>query len=234
MRHFLAHSSFVFLAMSVVGMLLCIPSVFGTDATGPNGIAHTTSSVQSDERVNFDLVKLQADARIVYVSSGARALAAHMIDNDLRTVFRFSSSDLHPTVIIELAQSRELHRVSAVYETGRKPVDVYLFNKLPADPGDFSSLKPVASLVDLGGRSTAAVEVQPSNVRYVALRWTREKSSNAPFEVAEVSAFAFLLREQLPPAFTDGEMHLPSESAPDFSNKLGTLADPPTIASVSP
>ena len=74
----------------------------------------------------------------------------------------------------------------------------------------------------------------PSNARYVALRWTRQQPGREPFHVTEVSVFATLARDQVPPLFDVPDLNIAGESAVDFSNKLGTLADPPKVASVSP
>ena len=180
------------------------------------------------------MAKLQVGARIVYISSGPKGVAFRSIDADRRTTFRFSSSDLHPTVIVELAQSQPLHRVSVVSKLGQGHVDIYLLTALAKDPADLRNAKPLASLVDLAKGGEVAVDFEPSNARYLALRWTREKPASRPLDVTEISAFAFITREDLPPAFSNEDIRLPGESGADFSNKLGTLADPPKVASVSP
>jgi len=222
MRHLPADRCYLVAAIIFARMLLGIPSVHGTEAieTG-NDVVPTTLSVRPDGTVDLDLAKLYAGARVVYVSSGALAFAARMIDGDVRRAFRFSGSDLHPTVVIELAQSQQLHRVSAAYQTRSARLDVYLLNELPKHGGDLRAQKPTASIVDPAGRDQTAVDFAPTSARYFALQWTRDKATSEPFEVAGISALSVVPREQNPAALAD------------FSN-LTPPTDPPTIPSVSP
>ncbi len=222
MRHLPADRCYLLAAIILARILLGIPSVHGTEAIEThNDAVSTTLSVRPDGTVDLDLAKLYAGARVVYVSSGAIAFAARMIDGDLRTAFRFSGSDLHPTAIIELAQSQQLHRVCATYQRRGAQLDVYLLNELPKHGGDLRAQNPIASIVGLGDRGETVVDLAPTKARYFALRWTRDKASSEPFEVAGISALSLVLREQNPATLAD------------FS-KLTVPADPPTIPSVSP
>jgi hypothetical protein len=217
------------------GTFLCVPGIRGTPATEiPPVVVHAASKQRPAKGDSFDLAKLQAGARVVYVSSGTKASAFRAIDGDRRTKFRFSSADLHPTLIVELAQNQPLLRVSVVSEIGQGHLDIYLLTELAKNPGDLRNATPLTSIVDPAEDGEAAVDFEPRNTRYVALRWTREKTSNHPFDVAEISAFVFATWKDIPAVFSDPGIHLTGEAGPDFSNKLGTLADPPTVASVSP
>jgi len=234
MSNLLARPRHALLAMSCLATLLCIPSVFGTGTTEPTNAGAVTNRQPADDAVTVDLAKLTSGGRIVYVSSGAKALARQMIDNDLRTASRFLGNDLHPTVIIELAQSDQIHRVDTVYTPEDIKLDVYLLNELPKNPGDLRALTPIGSILGVATRGEATFDFAPSNARYVALRWTRQQPGREPFHVTEVSVFATLARDQVPPLFDVPDLNIAGESAVDFSNKLGTLADPPKVASVSP
>jgi hypothetical protein len=235
MSNLLARPMHALLAMSCLGTVFCIPSVFGTGTTEPtNASAAVTNGQPADEAVTVDLAKLTLGGRIVYVSSGAKALVTEMIDNDLRTASRFANSDLQPTVIVELARSDQIHRVDAVYTSESVKLDVYLLNELPKNPGDFRALTPIGSIVDVANRGEATLDFAPRSARYVALRWTRQGPGREPFHVTEVSVFAAVARDQVPPVFDVPDLHIAGESAVDLSNKLGTLADPPKVASVSP
>ena len=191
-------------------------------------------TVQATAPPEYDWAKLGAGGRVVYISSGMRALADRMVDNDLGTMFRFPASDLRPTVIVELAQAQLVHRVSAVFKTEDARLDVFLLNALPKDQADLRSEKGLAATVDpsqwgwFGARDFA-----PSSAHYVMFRWTR-KNSNGPFEVAEISAVSAEPIESVLAVFAEGQMHFPRESGQDFSNSLGVPADPPIIAAVSP
>ncbi len=221
MRHLPADRCYLVAAIILACLLLRIPCVFGTGPTEtPNDVVHTTLSVRPEGTADLDLAKLYAGARVVYVSSGAIAFAARMID-DTRRAFRFSGSDLHPTAIIELAQSQQLHRVSVAYPTKGTRLDVYLLNELPKHGGDLLAQKPIASIVDPPDRGETAVDLAPTLARYVALQWTRNKATSEPFEVAGISALSVVPREQNPAAFAD-------------LSKLTPPTDPPTIPSVSP
>jgi hypothetical protein len=69
-----------------------------------------------EDQLNFNFANLYAKAHVVHVSSGAKPAALRMIDDDSETGYRFGKSDPNPTVIVELAESERLHRVSALYK----------------------------------------------------------------------------------------------------------------------
>ena len=96
-----------------------------------------------------------------------------MIDDDNETGFRFANSDPQPTVIVELAATERLNRVSALYNM-RAPgrLDVFLLEDLSDAAKDLTKQKPVASVTDDQGEGKAAVDFDPHGARYVALRWT--------------------------------------------------------------
>jgi hypothetical protein len=147
-----------------------------------------------------------------------------MIDGDPQTAFRFSASDSSPTVMVELAQSERLHRVTVVFKAENAPVDVYLLNELPKNADDLRFLTPLATIVDPpDNRGTASVDFTASGARYVALRWNRNKSQE-PFEVAEISAFS-----NDPTDLTFGQdPHLAVNTGPSFATEA------PTVPVVSP
>jgi hypothetical protein len=190
-----------------------------------------------EDTLNFNYANQYARARVAYVSSGGTASASRMIDDDVSTSFAFSERDPQPTVIIALADRQSLHRVSAVYQMKQGQVDVYVLDQLENNPADLSGAKLIASVPDQAGDGRAAVNFDPRGARYVALRWTPKKAQTQPIEVAEIAAFgavplSVLDLAELPDSFAD--ISKPGESSQDFSNSLGTLADPPTIAAVSP
>ena len=192
-----------------------------------------------EDRLNFNFANLYAKAHVVYVSSGIAPAARRMIDDDTDTAYRFAASDPQPTVIVELADSERLNRVSARYQMAAGRLDVYLLHKLAADPGDLAGLKPVASVTDDNSDGKAAVDFDPQGARYVALRWTpASKSADRTFEVAEINAFgdmplAMLALNEAPDLYSSA-MSRPGESSPDISSTLGTVAIPPVLPEVSP
>jgi hypothetical protein len=194
-----------------------------------------------EDAVNFNFANLYAQAHIVFVSSGSPFAAQRMIDDDTVTSFHFAHTDPNPTVIIELADQELLHRVSALYKMQAGQLDVYLIDKLRDNPGDLSGLTPIATIKD-PGNGKAAVNFNPHGARYVALRWTPDvtKYRNDNFELAEINAFGdvplSILHTTEAPLFASNVAvrSVPGEGGPDFSNKLGTLADPPVIQEQSP
>jgi hypothetical protein len=159
-----------------------------------------------------------------------------MIDGNAATAFSFSSSDFHPTVVVELAQTQRLHRVTAICDIEGR-LDVYLLNQLSGDAADVSKNKPVASIAaPVSGK--AAVDFEPCGARYVALRWTRKKPVTGGCKVAEVGAFSvgssFVFDWLQPASFVQSTIRMTSNGGTDISNNLGTLASPPTIVPVSP
>ena len=190
-----------------------------------------------EDTLNFNFANQYARARIAYVSSGGSPSALRMIDDDVSTSFSFSAHDDHPTVILALANRQSLHRISAVYQMKQGKLDFYLLDELGSTPEDLSGAKLIASVTDQAGDGKAAVDFDPRGARYVALRWTPKNPRTQPVEVAEIAAFgavplSVLDLEEVPNAFA--ETVKPGEGGQDFSNTLGTLADPPLLGAVSP
>lgn len=192
-----------------------------------------------EDRLNF--ANLSAKARIAYVSSGSLEAAKRMIDDDNRTSFAFAADDPEPTVILELAEQARLHRVSTRYKMAGGHMEVYLLDRLNADPGDLENARPVASAVDLDENGKTAIAFDPEGARYVALRWTPAKAGTRSFEVTEVNAFgdmpvAMLQLDAAPDLYASNysSLQIAGESSPDLGgSKLGTLAVPPVLPTVS-
>ena len=147
-----------------------------------------------------------------------------MIDNDLQTVFQFSKSDRSPTVIVELARSAQLHRVSTVFKAEDAKLDIFLLDELPKDGADLRFAKPYASVVDLlDEHGTVSVDFSVGSARYVALRWSRNKSRE-PLQVVEISAFS-----NDPTDSIDAGAYLAANTGPNF-----TATEPPLVPVVSP
>ncbi|MFL6538307.1 MAG: hypothetical protein ACJ8JD_09040 [Chthoniobacterales bacterium] len=190
----------------------------------------------------IDLAKLRSNARIAELSSGDAHLATRMIDGALRTSFHFDPKDQRPFVIVELGDEARLNRVTAVYKSMRGRLDVYLLDDLSKSATDLNYRRPVASYVGDDADGNVAVDFSPEGARYVALRWTPlDPASFTDFEVAEIGAFgdvpiATLTEGQAPDLYAHNYT-LPTitgDGGLDFSNKLGTLAEPPRLADVSP
>ena len=205
-------------------------------------VATRAISRRPEDRLNFNFANLYAKARVVYVSSGIAPAARRMIDDDTETGFRFAPNDPHPTTIVELAESERLNRVSARYQMAAGRFDVYLLNKLAADPGDLGGLSPVASVTDHEAGGKAAVDFDAQGARYVALRWTPATAGeDQTFEVAEINAFgdmplAMLTLHEAPDLYARASSAItrPGEISPDISSTLGPIAIPPVLPEVSP
>ena len=177
----------------------------------------------SEVQQEFDWAKLRAHGRIAYISSGPRALRSRMIDSDLQTSFQFSESDSSPTVVVELAKTAQIHRVSTVFKAEDAQLDVMLLNELPKNLDDLQFAKPDISRVGLPDeRGMITADFSVSSARFVVLRWKRKKRDD-PFSVAEISAFS-----NDPAEWTDDSARLASNSSSNF-NFL-----PPTVPVVSP
>jgi hypothetical protein len=182
---------------------------FAARQKGVVRVTNTAATRRLEDMLNFNFANLYARARVVFVSSGLEDSARRMIDDDVITAFQFAQADPHPTVIIELADHEQLHRVSAVYKMEKGRLDVYLLNELGGDPGDLSGRKPIASVADTAADGKAAVDFDPHGARYVALRWT-PADGKAPhgFEVAELYAFgemplSMLSTQEMPDIYAD-------------------------------
>ena len=206
-------------------------------------LAKSTHSRHLERVQEFDYAALSAKARVVYVSSGPIPSTGRMIDNNNETGFSFAPSDSHPTVIVELAASETIHRVTALYRM-RTPgrLDVYLLNDMGKSATDLKYLKPIASVTDEDGDGDAAVDFDPEGARYVGLRFTAFGSpgNDRPFEMVEIGAYGDMPRAMVEMEAPDlyasnyGAAPFPGQSSPEISSKLGTLAIPPILPEVSP
>ncbi len=219
----------------VTGLLLLgAASGNAADESNQQDSVQPTVVVRTTTGVGFDLAKSQSQARIVSVSSGAIAFAARMIDNDPKTAYRFSGNDLHPTVVLELSGQEPVHRVSSVFQSDENAtLEVYLLTELPKTFAHLSGT-PVSCVADPVHPNEAKVDFTETNVRYLVFRWTRNQPSHNPFWVAELSAFGSVSTEPTAPFLSENGMHFPNESKIDFSNSLGVIADPPSVALTSP
>lgn len=217
----------------MIGLCFFLRPLFGAEPTDTTqAVIHPEVTVRATENGELDLAKLQVQGRVVYVSSGAMPFAARMIDDDLRTTYRFFGTDLHPTVIVELAGTELLRTVGAVFDAEEQvKLEIYLLNQLPNNLDDFKDAKPLTCTINRSDVARAAIDFTPTGARYVAYRWTRTKATRTSFTVAEVSAFGTVSSEQFPPILAETNF---KETSTDFSNKLGTLADPPNIPVLSP
>jgi hypothetical protein len=222
----------VVLHRHILAASMAMVSILPVIQAQTSGADYPAVTVQATAPPEFDWAKLGSGSRVLYVSSGMRVLADRMVDDNMGTIFRFPASDLHPTVIVELAQAQLLHRVGAAFKAQDARLDIFLLNSLPKDVADLQSVKPFGSIVD-SQSGNEALDFAPSNAHYVVFRWTRT-NSNGPFEVAEISAVSAEPPETTLAAFAGGQMHFAHEGGQDFSNDLGTTADPPVIAAVSP
>jgi hypothetical protein len=189
---------------------------FAARQRGVIRVTNSTATRRLEDMLNFNFTNLYARARIVFVSSGLEEYAKRMIDDNVVTAFQFAPADPSPTVVVELADRERLHRVSAVYKMEKGRLDVFLLEKLKANPGDLTGATPVASVTDTDGGGKAALDFDPHGARFVALRWT-PADAKAPhgFEVAEVSAFgemplSMLSTQEVPDIYADNSIGLMS------------------------
>jgi hypothetical protein len=189
------------------------------------------------DTLNFNYANQYAFGRIIYVSSSGGTSPSSMIDDDASTLFAFAPKDPAPTVVLALANRQKLHRISALSGISDARVEVYLLDQIGENPGDLSHARLVGSATTATGDDTVAVNFAPQMAHYVALRWIPKQPLQQPPTVAEVSAFGTVpltvldLTEQ-PELFADAAK--PGEGGQDFSNILGTLANPPEVNPASP
>jgi hypothetical protein len=201
-----------FLAISAIGLCL---------NCSPLRAAETLNQVVVNAD-DVDLAKVQSGGQVVFVSSGPRLASFQAIDDDLRTVFQFSSSDPRPTLIVKFTDTKQIHRITVVMGSESGKVDVYLLAEIPGAPSDLDRMKPVTSIVDLGIAREASADFAPQNARYVALRWAPSSNRLRPLAVAEVSVF------------TKGDSSLNANALAASDPPINLVSGPPVIAPVSP
>lgn len=207
-------------------------------------ISNALQSTRDADRVNFNFANVYAHAQVRFVSSGGQQDSTKMIDDDPVSAYAFSPNDPSPTVVIELSDVQRLHRVTAIYDMRPGRLGVYALNHITGDAHDFDGLDPIASATDVTGEGKASVEFHPQGARYIALRWTPDPThkDSREFRVAEINAFgevplAMIDIDPAPRLFAANTITSnpqPGSGGPDFSNTLGTLGYPPSVASVSP
>jgi hypothetical protein len=215
MRSLCLRGRALILPVSLVGLLFTSPPARAADE------ASTQPTIAGEDIV--DMAKVQSGGRVVFVTSGPRPAVSHAIDGDRRTIFRFSESDAHPTLIVKLNETKPVRRVSLVPGSETLQVNVYLLDELPRRASDLDALKPLTSIVNLIVGQEAAADFAPQNARYVALRWILASPSVGPVKVAEVSAFAQSDSHHV------GDLLAAADPPASFH-----VVEPPDIAPVSP
>jgi len=201
-----------FLAISAIGLCLnCLP--LRAAETSNQVVVHAD---------DVDLAKVQSGGKVVFVSSGTRPASFHAIDDDLRTVFQFSSSDPRPTLIVKFNDTKQIHRISVVVGSESGKVDVYLLAEIPRDPSDLDKLKPVTSIVDLSIAREGSAEIVPQSAAYVALRWATSANRLQPLAVAEVGVF------------TNGDSSQIADALATRNPPINLVSGPPVLTPVSP
>lgn len=213
--------------------------VYTVQAHTDFSLAALTLVTHLSDTLNFNYANQYAFGRVIYVSSSASgpSSASRMIDDDASTFFSFAPNDPQPTIVVGLANQQKLHRITALSKISDARVEVYLLDRLESDPSDLSHAKLVGSTTTNAGDDTLGVNFDPQAAHYVALRWYPKHPHNQTAEIAEICAFGSVplsvvdLGEQ-PDLFADAAK--PGEGSQDFSNSLGTLANPPQVDPVSP
>ena len=209
-------------------LFVLITCVLGTSsvlsAPEPNDTTVNGVTVRGNEVQEFDWAKVRAHGRIAHVSSGPKSASSRMIDNDLQTSFQFSESDSSPTVIVELANTARLHRVSTVFKAEDAQLDVMMLNELPKNLDDLQFAKPDITRVGLSDeRGTITADFAVSSARFVVFRWKR-KHRDEPFSVAEISAFSNDPTDWM----SDADLHLADNA------KNAVIPEPPPVGIISP
>ena len=176
-------------------------------------LSNPVPSGRGNDSLTFGLSDLEARSRIRYISSGPSKFSTRMIDGNPTSTFRFSPTDPHPTVVVELTAEERSHRVTVLYKMGGGHLDAFLLKEYsppPAEGKDFGSsdsidlkgLKPVATTSERAKNGKSAMTFDPQGESFVALRWTPDSSNSGAevFEVAEIGAFGNTTLAMIDPA----------------------------------
>ena len=181
------------------------PENLGREESQILRISNPLASANRNDNLSFALTDLYTHSRIVYVSSGPSSLATRMIDENPATTFRFSATDPHPTVVVELAPEERSQQVSALYKE-RGHLDVYLLKNFTPTSGhvDLRGLKPIPITTERASAGRMIATFNPEGATYVALRWMLDSyfdddhksvvalpanGDASPLEVAEIGSF---------------------------------------------
>ncbi len=221
-----------------------LQQIANSDLNQQFGLISKTPRAQKKNRpIDFNFAALPRTGRIVYVSSGESKIAPRMVDRNEKTFYPFAGRDARPTTIVELDAAEDIRLVRALY---RAPIagrfDVYQLEELGKGTTDLKFRHPIASTTVEAEGDEAAVDFDPAGARYLAISFTpTETTSDAnPFEIIEITAygdssFAKIDVTQAPDVYADQPgVSFPGEGHPDISSRLGVVAIPPTIPTVSP
>ena len=220
-----------------------LQQIANNDLNQSFALVSKTSRAQKIRPIDFNFAALPTAGRIVYVSSGEPKIAPRMVDRNEKTFYPFAGRDARPTTILELAANEDIRLVRALY---RAPVagrfDVYQVEELSKGTTDLKFRHPIASVTAEQDGDVAAVDFDPAGARYIAISFTPTEttSDSHPFEIIEITAygdssFAKIDATQAPDVYSnDPGITFPGEGHPDISSRLGVVAIPPTIPTVSP
>lgn len=167
--------------------------------------------------ISYTLTDIHAEARALYVTSGADINQANnVVDGQTSSSYTFTAGDAHPTAIVDLGMPSTLRRLSAVYSPGAGKIEFYVLQNLPGtravasqdssaedeitpatqispetlklDDADFGSAQSVGSVTDDGSRGRASIDFPATSARYVMVRWV-PATQDSTFSLAELSAF---------------------------------------------
>jgi hypothetical protein len=181
-------------------------------------ISNPIPSGSGNDGLTFGLAELYASSRIVYISSGAPGFAPRMIDENPETAFRFSATDPHPTVVVELTAEERSHRVTVLYKIGCGHLEAFLLKDYKPSTGhvDLTGLKPVGAVSERAGNGRAIMTIDPQENPFVALRWIPDVSrcGAETFEVAEIGTFSDRTLAMIDPVELASVNNVPSGGPP--------------------
>jgi hypothetical protein len=153
---------------------------------------------QTFSLISCNLADVHARSRVLYVTSGDDIIkASNMIDGQPGSTYTFGAADGTPATVIDLGKPTTLRRIVALYAARHAAVDFYVLQSLPGaqsaqglqlNDATLAKLTPVGSVLDEGA-GRAAVDFPEMTGRYILVKWAPVGQQDAPFSVAEISAF---------------------------------------------
>lgn len=86
-----------------------------------------------EDTTKFNFAALTTGSRVTHVSGGDYTMIDSVVDDDVETYYEFPADSTEDVLIIDMAEQREINRVSMLFEAGPGDLNFYLLNDLPED-----------------------------------------------------------------------------------------------------
>lgn len=104
----------------------------------------TIASPNEDDTTKFNFGSVATGSKVSHVSSGDASTVQKMNDDDVETYYEFPEDSKEDVLIVDMAEQKEINRISMLFESPPGVFDLYLTNDLPEGMEELQDDKAVA------------------------------------------------------------------------------------------